>query len=127
MKNNFWYNKKRPKHSKIMRGENHVGFKGFKMIQGYIAKYYPNHPYHCDAKYVYEHRLVVENYLGKFLTPNQPVHHINKIRNDNRIENLMAFTSNSAHLRFHGNPMNVTKEEILFDGRKLRSINEKER
>jgi len=78
------------------------------------------HPYARPNGYVKRSRLVIERYIKRFLDSHNHVHHINKIKNDDRIENLMAFSSNSAHGRFHRNSNNVKQSEIVFDGRKIK-------
>ena len=67
---------------------------------------------------VREHRLIVESCIGRKLYREEDVHHINGVRHDNRIENLILFSSTSAHHRFHSKIKKVEDKEIIFDGRK---------
>lgn len=111
--------KMRKNHPKL-RGKKSPHWKGgTKIVKGYIYIYNPNHPFCTKQGYVHEHRLIVEQQIGRYLLPEEQSHHLNKIKDDNRPENLMAFSSNSAHQRFHHNPYNVKPNEIIFDGRKL--------
>jgi len=56
--------------------------------RGYITVYAPGHPFAKSGFRVYEHRLVMEQELGRYLKPDEVVHHINGVKDDNRIENL---------------------------------------
>lgn len=50
---------------------------------------------------VYVHRLVVERVLGRELLSTETVHHINGNPGDNRLDNLIVFSSQSAHMFYH--------------------------
>lgn len=83
--------------------------KAFKGGYEYIKV--PHHPL-CDNRgYVMEHRLVMEKKIGRYLYPNERVHHLNGDRFDNSIENLVIITQRQ-HVRNHKGSPNV-KWELL--------------
>jgi len=71
-------------------GSKNAHWKGgrIKSPEGYTRIYYPSHPSIPVSHYVFEHRLIMEKHLGRYLKSWEVVHHLNGIKNDNRIENL---------------------------------------
>jgi len=86
-----------------LKGKRNGNWKGGRRIlpSGYIAIYKPEHPHRDKDSYVMEHRLVMEQTIGRYLKPTEVVHHINGIHDDNRIENLKLFTTSAEHINAH--------------------------
>ena len=55
---------------------------------GYCYVYYRKHPYCDKGGRVFEHRLIMEQKLGRYILPFENVHHKNGIKSDNAIGNL---------------------------------------
>jgi HNH endonuclease len=55
---------------------------------GYVRVRAPSHPRAHKNGYVLEHIIVMEQTLGRHLLPNERVHHLNGVRDDNRPTNL---------------------------------------
>lgn len=70
------------------------------IYNGYVRILCPEHPY-ARKDYVFEHRLVMESYIGRLLLPTEVVHHENGDTTDNRIENLKLFASPGIHTKYH--------------------------
>ena len=80
-------------------GANNPAWKGgVKMEKGkYILEHCPEHPNANCQGYVRQHRLVVERHIGRYLLPDEVVHHINGDSLDNRIDNLKLYANHSQH------------------------------
>jgi len=71
------------------------------LCHGYIYIFKPEHPF-CNSKgYVCEHRLVKEKQLRRYLKPQEIIHHLNGVRDDNNPKNLKLFPNENAHQKFH--------------------------
>lgn len=73
---------------------------GIRNDNGYIVIYSPNHPNKKRYGDVYEQVLIMEKHIGRYLEKNEVVHHINGIKNDNRLENLQLMTK-TEHRSYH--------------------------
>jgi len=98
---------------KISR-ENHYNWKGGRHVggNGYIRVRCPDHPRaKCGEGYVYEHILIMEKHLGRYLKKGEQVHHIDFNKKNNVLSNLMLFPSPSAHMKYHAELNRIFREE----------------
>lgn len=68
---------------------------------GYIAILAREHPFATATGYVLEHRLVMERMLGRYLRPEEVVHHKDGNKKNNDITNLVLFKNSNDHLEHH--------------------------
>jgi hypothetical protein len=82
------------KHNPSWAGGRHIDLDGYVLI-----KAPKNHPLQRMIGRIYEHRLVMEQTLGRYLEPLEVVDHIDSLTIHNDPKNLRLFASNSDHLK----------------------------
>ena len=79
---------------------------------GYYWVNYPDHPFAYDCGMVLFHRLVMENFLNRYLQSEEIIHHKDENKLNNDINNL-ELTNRSEHAKLHQTKFNITDEEIV--------------
>lgn len=78
--------------------------KNNRILNGYVLVYKPQHPKAMKngnwKGYIYEHVLMIEEELGRSLTKDEEVHHLDLDRSNNCIHNLIVLNK-SYHRRLH--------------------------
>lgn len=77
--------------------------------KGYVMVHVPLHPHSDKRGYMMEHRLVIENSIGRFLLSDEVVHHRDGDIFNNNIENLQLFSSSRDHLKHHAQMRKINK------------------
>jgi hypothetical protein len=91
---------------------------------GYVLLYLPTHPFSDYNGYVLAHRVIAEQYLGRYLTASEVIHHIDNDKTNNDLDNLWLFPDQQTHLRVgHCPTQNKALVEEVLLAAKDRSIN----
>lgn len=81
-----------------------------KTRKGYVQLLLPEHPRADRNGYVMEHIVIWERYSGAPVPNNCVIHHLNGIKNDNRIDNLCLMTR-GGHSSFHNHQRNKERKQ----------------
>lgn len=109
---------------RIVQRKLHNGGVRFNQSGGYkqiiVDGFHPRKSNRKGGNYVFEHILVVEKHLGRFLEKHELVHHIDKNKQNNNIENLYLFSGkdNKESYQLH-NAAHQSLEHISIDLYKL--------
>ena len=101
------------------------GAKGMYKQNGYVLAKAEYHPYANKRGYVPLHRLLIENELGRYLTPRKElVHHIDGNRENNELQNLKLTTPQEHYIGEHFEKRNpngrFVADEPIFEEIKYR-------
>jgi hypothetical protein len=88
-------------YSVIINGDIHNVTGRKRTPKGYVALCIRTHPNSDALKgYIFEHRVMMELLLNRYLEPHEVVHRKNEIKHDNRLENL-ELMEHSEHTVLH--------------------------
>ena len=97
-------------------GDKNPNYRGY-IIQngGYISDMVVGHPRSGNNNYVPRHVLVIEKQLGRYLTKEECVHHIDGNKTNNKIGNLRLFPNMSEHIKYEMRLRQFAKDILFTD------------
>ena len=91
--------------------------------KGYKLIHLPNHPRANNKGWVYEHYVVAEQKLGRYLQDKETVHHIDGNKTNNDPDNLIVFATSADHSGCHAGAEIYEKDNIWYA--KIRTANKR--
>jgi hypothetical protein len=91
---------------------------GISIDRGYVYRYCPDHPNAKNGR-VQEHRLVMEKHLGRYLEPDEVIHHKDGNKKNNDLSNL-ELLKRGQHISNHFKASHEV-EHLRRDNAELRS------
>jgi len=102
-------------------GSNHPMYKGGDRISnGYRVILSKEHPHRDRDNYVSFHRMVVEKKIGRYLTKDEVIHHLDGDKLNNDLDNLFV-CSKSQHRTLHNDLERIAYK--LYKTNKIKFIN----
>lgn len=115
IKDKEWIEKISKNHANVKAEKNGNWKGGIKKSWGYIYIFKPEHP-KAIKKYVKRANLIIEAHIGRYLEPNEEVHHKNGNKEDDNIKNLVLCKNKTEHQKLHW-------LDLAFPGKSLEEIN----
>lgn len=95
--------------ARVIAGDSRINSSGYRQL------FLPWHPAARSNGFVYEHRVLMERIVGRFLRPDEHVHHRNGDTLDNQIENLELLSA-AEHRATHAEIPDEHVAELLRRG-----------
>jgi hypothetical protein len=84
------------------------------MNNGYFEVHAPDHPASRPSGWIYSHRLVASEIIGRPLLPEECVHHVDENKTNNSHSNLWVFATVADHARFHSNGIATQRTDGVY-------------
>lgn len=84
------------------------------MNRGYVEIVMPEHPNARSNGTILEHRLMAEKKLGRLLTKEECVHHIDGDKCNNSFDNLIVFKTSADHSAFHKGARMIKDGDVWY-------------
>jgi|SRR5437868_9633497 len=93
--------------------------RGYRINSGYKSLRNPNHPNAAKDGYVFEHVVIMSQFLKRPLKKGETVHHKNGFKDDNRIQNLELWSHSHPYGQRVEDKINWCKEFLANYGYKV--------